>query len=181
MPSGTDVELIAAAYALSHGRPVTSLVVAPAEVGSGTHLAAGGRHFSSESPSGVPVERGESIAGFDPERLSVVDVPVRESDGSLRSPEVVESDLDRALRDAVAADRVVLLHLVDGSKTGVRLPRSETVSAWQERFGSDLIVVVDAAQLRVDQRSIAHHVRRNRLVFATGSKFYAGPRSAPRC
>jgi hypothetical protein len=175
MPSGTDVELIAAAYALSHGRPVTSVVVAPAEVGSGTLLAAAGRHFSTETPSGAAVEKGESLAGFDPDRLTVVGVPVRESDGSLRSPEAVESEVDRALAEAVAADRVVVLHLVDGSKTGVRLPRTETVSSWQDRFGSDLIVVVDAAQVRVDQRSIAEHVRRNRLVFATGSKFYAGP------
>ncbi len=175
MPSGTDVELIAAAYALSYGRPVTSVVVAPAEVGSGTMLAAGGRHFSSATPLGAAVEPGESLAGFDPDRLTVVGVPVRKHDGSLRSPEAVESEVGRALADARAADRLVLLHLVDGSKTGVRLPPSDTVSSWQDRFGSDLIVVVDAAQVRVDQRSIAEHVRRDRLVFATGSKFYAGP------
>ena len=175
MPSGTDVELIAAAYALSHGRPVTSVVVAPAEVGSGTLLAAGGRHFSSETPSGVAAEPGEPIAGFDPERLSVVGVPVREAEGSLRSAESVESEVAGAIGDAIETGRLVVLHLVDGSKTGVRLPRTETVSSWQDRYGPDLVVVVDAAQVRVDQRSIGDHVRRNRLVFATGSKFYAGP------
>ncbi len=175
MPSGTDVELIAAAYALSHGRPVTSVVVAPAEVGSGTSLAAGGRHFSSETPSGAVVEAGEPIDGFDPDRLSVVGVPVRDADGSLRPPDVVESEVAGAIAEAIDTGGVAVLHLVDGSKTGVRLPRTDSVSSWQDRHGSDLIVVVDAAQVRVDQRSIGDHVRRGRLVFATGSKFYAGP------
>lgn len=39
---------------LGDGPGVTSIVVAAGEVGSGTALAAGGKHFSKLTPKGVP-------------------------------------------------------------------------------------------------------------------------------
>ncbi len=49
--SGTDCELLALAAAQRHpaGRPLTSVLVAPEETGTGVPLAAAGRHFAIDS------------------------------------------------------------------------------------------------------------------------------------
>jgi hypothetical protein len=90
----------------------------------------------------------------------------------LLSPEAVEDHIEAEL--AASPDRM-LLHVVEGSKTGIRLPRADAVARWQEREGDRLDVVVDAAQMRIDQHTVVSHVERGRMIFVTGSKFFGGP------
>lgn len=172
-PSGTDAELVALAIARHGSRQVRTLIVAPDEIGSGSVLAATGRHFSDRAPMlSNPVEPGAVVEGFDEPPVESVRVQVRDNLGALRPEDEVEAEIERLITDA--ADRVIV-HVVEGSKTGVRLPRFRTVRQWAQRWPTKLRVVVDAAQMRVDQQTIANHVSAGHLVFVTGSKFYGGP------
>ena len=171
-PSGTDAELVALAISLAAGAPVRSILIGPNEIGRGSVPAAAGRHFSGSLPSGRVVGEDEAVDGIDTERVRLVEIPIRDIDGALLSPEVVEDHIDAEL--TASPDRM-LLHVVEGSKTGIRLPRADTVSRWQEREGDRLDVVVDAAQMRIDQQTVVAHVERGRMIFVTGSKFFGGP------
>ena len=170
-PSGTDAEIVALALSLSRGGPVRSVIIGPDEIGSGSVLAAQGRYFSPIVPAGGRVRVGSHMNGF-AGAVEVIEVPIRGEDGSLLEPDVVESMIGHALEDTT--DRL-LLHVVEGSKTGVRLPRADSVARWEARFGARIDTVVDAAQMRVDQETVASHVQAGRMVFVTGSKFFGGP------
>ena len=170
-PSGTDAEMVAAAVA-RRDAPLTSIVVAPTEIGSGSINAAAGRHFSDQTAGAAPADPGRAVDGFDDHPVDIVEIQVRRPDGELIDPRTVEASIDRAIR---AAPGRVLLHVVEGSKTGVRLPRSAAVAAWQRREGDRLVVIVDAAQMRIDQQTAVSHLRSGRMVLVTGSKFFGGP------
>lgn len=170
-PSGTDAELVVLSMTGELGR-LLSIVVAPLEIGSGSVPAAGGHHFSTATPLGGATEPGARLDGFDEADIDVRTVDVREDDGRLRDPETVEQEIGTILG---ASDGPVLLHVVEGSKTGIRLPRQAALESWEAALGDRLIVVVDAAQMRIDQHTVAAHVGAGRLVFVTGSKFFGGP------
>jgi hypothetical protein len=172
-PSGTDAELVALAVAAEGAASVRTIVVAPDEVGSGSVLGASGRYFSKRTPMGPgSVEGGTVVPGFGRYPVDVEGVEVRDSAGALRSPADVEEQIERIIVDA--PDRVVV-HVVEGSKTGVRLPRMEAASRWAVRWPDKVRVVVDAAQMRVDQPTIEQHLDAGHMVFVTGSKFFGGP------
>ena len=171
-PSGTDAELVALAVSLAAGGPIRSIVVGPNEIGRGSVPAARGRHFTTTLPSGRRTEADETVGGIDTNRICLVEIPIRDLDGVLLPPESVEDHINAEL--TASPDRT-LLHVVEGSKTGIRLPRATTVARWQEREGDRLDVVVDAAQMRIDQHTVVAHVESGRMIFVTGSKFFCGP------
>jgi hypothetical protein len=173
-PSGTDAESLALTVSAGAGRPVTAVLVAPLELGSGTALAVVGRAFSPRSPDGRELAPGALLPELPPD-TRCCGVEVRDRDGRPRDPEAVEAEIAGHLARIVSADRQAVLHVVEGSKTGVRLPRAEAVALWTERYGDRLDVVVDAAQLRVEASTVASHVAAGRMTIVTGSKFLAGP------
>ncbi|MCP4995582.1 MAG: hypothetical protein GY934_17665, partial [Gammaproteobacteria bacterium] len=90
-PSGTDAELLA--LAITHGsceRPVTNILLAPTEVGSGTPLAAGCRYFDQITPSGNYVIPGSPVDARMAEQTDLVTIAIRDKQGNPRS----ESDID---------------------------------------------------------------------------------------
>ena len=172
-PSGTDAELVALAVAGDGSDCVRTIVVAPDEIGSGSTLGASGRYFSPATPVGPDlVEQGSFVPGFDRYAVEPVGVEVRDDAGALRSPADVEEQIERLIEGA--PDRVVV-HVVEGSKTGVRLPRLVAARRWAARWPNKVRVVVDAAQMRVDQSTVAQHLESGHMVFVTGSKFFGGP------
>ncbi len=171
-PSGTDAELVALAVSMATGEKVTSILIGPNEVGRGSVPAAAGLHFSTLLPSGAGATPDTPLRGFDPERVEVVDVPVRSADGTILDLDATR-DLVQAAIDA--AGHRVLLHVVEGSKTGIRAPRPHDVDGWEARHGDRLDVVVDAAQMRIDQQRVAAHLDAGRMIIVTGSKFFGGP------
>jgi hypothetical protein len=173
-PSGTDADTVALAIAASVGRPVTAILVAPLELGSGTVLAATGLAFSDRSPQGHRLCPGERLPGL-PVDTPCRTVEVRDHEGRLRDPEAVETEIGAHLAEAVGEGRQAVLHVVEGSKTGVRLPRPAAVRAWEAAYGDRLDVVIDAAQLRLEPGTVGRHLDAGRLVIVTGSKFVAGP------
>jgi len=173
--SGTDSELIALALAAAgEDKPVTNILLAPEETGSGVPLAARGRHFAIDTARGASVPKGETIDGFRDD-TTLVAVAVRGADGSVRPAADVDADAASAVAAAVAAGRRPVLHILDVSKTGLRAPSMGCVVALRARFGTAMDVVVDACQTRLNPGTIRDYVTRGWIVQITGSKFFTGP------
>lgn len=173
-PSGTDAEFIPLLVALGAGEQVHSVIVGQHEIGGGSTNAAVGRHFGRHLPSGGTATAGELLNGFDPEQVTTSTVDLRDASGRMRAPDDIERDVERAIAEH-ADERRVLVHVVEGSKTGIRLPRREAVDRWRRLHGDRIDIVVDAAQMRVDQHTAVDHARSGSMVLVTGSKFFGGP------
>lgn len=173
-PSGTDAELVALAL-IFDGGPITNVIVGPTEVGSGTVLAAGGRHFNTKLPSGDTVVVGaaadEMLAGAT--RVCLVDI--RDRLGHLLPPCSIDRRVADLVDREVGAGRRVLLHLVEHSKTGAQAPAPGTVERLRARHGDRMVVLIDAAQGRLTRSEISDALSKDCLVLITGSKFYGGP------
>lgn len=173
-PSGTDAELVTLAVSMAEGEPVHSIVVGPLEIGSGSTNAAAGRHFGTRVPTGRTAAPGEPIDGLDGSDVIESTIDIRDADGRLLSPDEMAVQVEAAIERHASTHRT-LVHVVEGSKTGVRLPRPEAVQEWKRRFGARLDVVVDAAQMRIDQQTVTVHLDSGSMVIVTGSKFFGGP------
>ncbi len=174
--SGTDVELLALGLMLSLSpRPITNILIAPEETGSGVPRAAAGRHFSDATALGHAVSAGEMLAGIDSDRVEVQTVAIRNATGQARNPDDVDANVISLAEDALKRDRDVLVHVLDTSKTGLT-----GVSRQAARFISACApgrvrVLVDACQFRCSAAALARDIADGFLVAVTGSKFLAGP------
>jgi hypothetical protein len=174
--SGTDGELFALALALLHpgGKPLTNLLIAPEETGSGVPLAAMGKHFASDTSRGAAVEKGALIEGFSP-HTHLATVRVREADGSIRNPSAVDEKCAGAVAGAIAGGRRAIVHLLDVSKTGLLAPTVDSLRAIHARHADDVDIVVDACQARLTPATLRRYVETGWIVLITGSKFFTGP------
>lgn len=174
--SGTDAEFYALYLADCDVRKrVVNVIVAPDETGSGVLAAAAGRHFSDITPRGGAVRHGSPVQGFDPARVEVQSVAVRDVRGELLPVAAVDARVEEVVEAAVAVGARVLLHVVDAAKTGLGAPGLRCVEALCERHAGTLDVVVDACQLRVDPDEIRAYLQRGWMLLLTGSKFFTGP------
>ena len=178
--SGTDSELIALGLCSlreanqSQPRPVSNILVAPEETGAGVPLAAAGRHFADDTALGRRVIKGVLVDGF-PEDTRVLKVAIRDQDGHLLPPDIVDAGCARLAETEAAEGRTVLLHRLDLSKTGLLAPGTACLEALQARLGDRLEIVVDACQARIDRRRVQADLARGWMVMVTGSKFFTGP------
>lgn len=174
--SGTDSELLA--LALSHlpvaDRPITTILLAPEETGSGVPMAATGRHFAVDTANGHDVSRSAPIGGFRGDTV-LVSVPLRDPGGAIRPGEAVHADIEAAIVAAIGAGRRAILHALDLSKTGLLAPSIDLLRDLRARFGAALDIVVDACQLRIAPERIAAYLGLDAVVLVTGSKFLTGP------
>ena len=173
--SGTDAALVVTGL-LAAERPgcaLTSILVSPSETGSGVPHAVQGRHFASCAPSGNAVFKGEPIDGL-PEGPRLVTVALRHSDGAPRPAADIEADCEAAIRDGVALGRVVL-HAIDGSKTGLTAPDRACCRRLAALFGDRLDIVIDACQARIEPELVRAYLAQGFPVLLTGSKFFAAP------
>jgi hypothetical protein len=94
--SGTDAELIVLAIAERlMARPITNIVVAPNETGSGVAKAAAGLNFLATSCLGGQVAVGERLAGWEEADIEVKCVDIRTPEGAPRDPHAVDMDVTR--------------------------------------------------------------------------------------
>lgn len=185
-PSGSDAEMLPTFAALArhpsffidgHDEPlVTNIVIASGEVGSGTALAAGLKHFSSLVPSGNSVESGASIVGIADNLVDVVELKIRSDLGDLIRADLLEDHIASILQKVIEQEgQMGVLHMVHACKTGFGAPRENFVRAMKNRYKDKLVVVVDAAQLRMDESVVERWLDQNFWVLLTGSKFLGGP------
>jgi hypothetical protein len=173
--SGTDATLLVTGL-LAAERPrqtMTTILMSPAETGSGVPEAVQGRHFAPCTASGAAVEKGGAVDGFPP-GLAMVGIAVRRDDGTPRAREVIASDCEAAIEAALARGHVVL-HAIDGSKTGLAAPNLLALDLLTDRYGSRLDIVIDACQARIEPETIRRYLLRGWPVLVTGSKFFGAP------
>lgn len=173
--SGTDLELVVLAIALTTGQAVHNIVLGANEVGSGINNAARGRYFSDLTPRGGSVKSGSVIPGFDPEKISYHDIEIRLDDGSVRDEQEIIDEYVSQIEQAIANDQKVLLHMIHRTKTGLILPSFSQLEKLIQRYGEAIDVVVDACQGRISIRMVNEYLKLGATVLLTGSKFYSGP------
>ncbi len=174
-PSGTDVELLVLALTAGAGnRQVVNILVGPSEVGSGTPLAAAGRHYDVRTPNGLQAAIGQPVDPALSARVDVRTVDLRMSRGDMLSEAQIDAAVIELAVEASQSDAQILLHIVAHSKTGVHAPSFSCVDRLQ-RISDDVAVVVDAAQGRFSRRGLREALEKDYLVMITGSKFYGGP------
>jgi hypothetical protein len=176
VPSGTEGELAAltVAHAIMPG-PLTNIVVAPDETGSGVVLAAGGTNFQNSSSLGSEVKKGERLEGLEEADIEVRTVPVRFANGMPRRADAIDTDVRVAAEVALAAGRNVIVHVLDTSKTGLSGFSREAASALVRGSPGRILVVVDACQLRCSAERLRSDLRSGFVTLITGSKYAGGP------
>jgi len=174
--SGTDAELIALSLVAGlTNRPLTNILIAPDETGSGVPMAAAGRHFLGGTALGASVTPGVAIEAELVAKTEVRNIAIRADDGSQRAPEAVDRDVVVAVEQELRRGRDVLLHVLDTSKTGLagvtRSIARQLVACAPRRVR----ILVDACQLRCPFETIRQDLDDGFMVIVTGSKFVGGP------
>jgi len=173
--SGTDAALVVTGFfAAEHpGATMTSILMSPSETGSGVPHAVQGRHFGSRAPSGAAVSKGEPIDGM-MAGPALVAIALRDGRGCPREAADINAECEAAIRIAIASGRAVL-HVIDGSKTGLTAPDRAFCRVMADRFGDKLDIVVDACQARIEPETVRWYLQHGFPVLITGSKFFAAP------
>ncbi len=125
-------------------------------------------------PSGGKAVNGGVVDGF-PVSTSVVEIKPRANCGSRIDT------YDDMVRDACVqaqsefGDPFIVLHAVDGSKTGMRVPSKGLLLEMNAKLGKRLLIVMDACQCRSEPEEIDWFLRCGAVVLVTASKFYSAP------
>lgn len=174
-PSGTDTELLALLVARSgaRGRPLTNVLIAPDESGSGVPMAARGRYFDDVAATGVQVTRGTAV--WPNAEIEVEEIPIRDKQGNPLPSSQINKNFLKVCRAALEAGDHLLVHTMMSSKTDLYAPTFDAVSELVAEAPDRVDVVVDACQLRVDFKALGDIVRQNWMVQVSGSKFLTGP------
>lgn len=174
--SGTEAEFIALALArMLTGGPLTTLIVAPRETGSGVPAAADGRHFLASAALGRGGVAGARLAGLDRADIQTRALEIRTPDGLVRPAAELDDEAERTARQALAEGRSVLLHVLDCSKTGLAGVSRMAARAIVALDPGRVVAVVDACQLRCDAAQVRADLADGFAVMITGSKFAGGP------
>jgi len=175
-PSGTEAELLALAIACAcWGRPVSNIVLAPEETGSGVSLASVGAHFLDSSPHSADVRKGARLAGWENNDFRFEPIEIRCADGRLRDAEDVDQEAEARARAAIAQGRGVLVHLLDVSKTGASALSVAAARRIRDQAPDRTLVVADCCQLRSSPARLKELANSGFMVALTGSKFAGGP------
>ena len=174
--SGTEAELTTLTLVKSvlHG-PLTNIVVAPAETGSGVLSAANGAHFINSTAFGERCAAGVRLDGWTDSDIERTSVEIRDASGAPRSAADVDEEARTLANAALAAGRNVLLHCLESSKTGLAGLTPATAAQIQASSPRRVAVVVDCCQLRCSREHVRRMLRLGFMVVITGSKFFAGP------
>ena len=170
--SGTDAHLIAASLVQTlHDASLHAIMIQCEESGSGVAAALCGQPFSSCTATGdVPPARVAAAAG-----TTMIHIDLRAPDGSARPSAQVDADFEQAASRVLEQGLPAMLVAVDVSKTGLAAPSMDAVARLKNRWGSQLTVLVDACQFRIDSAALHAYLQLGCMVAITGSKFFAAP------
>ena len=190
-PSGTDAEMVPLLEAILASRAlkreaglsdvkgdVINVVSCAGEVGSGTRQACEGVFFSSTVPlGGYGVVNGERLPAIHKlADMRAIELVARCSENG----EVLDGYdqmVEATCREALAENpyRVIVMHVVAGSKTGLCVPSPSVAERLKAEFGDRIICVLDACQMRSGPSLIPRWLDEMGPVLMTSSKFYGGP------
>ena len=173
--SGTDAEIVAVLLgkAGDSRSPLTNVLIAPDETGSGVALAGAGCYFDSVVATGAKVEKGASIWCDQP--VSIEKIAIRGPDGAPRAIADVDDDFVAAGSKALARGHRVLAHVLLASKTGLCAPSTVAVNKLIAIAPDRVDVVVDACQMRMSFKDLGSVIDRGWMLQISGSKFLTGP------
>jgi hypothetical protein len=172
-PSGTDSQLHALFVARALlGSRLTTIIVGSDQTGSGTAHTARGRHFSVQAASGQPVPKDGPISGLLGDSVTL---PLRDGGAEIERRADCDCAVLEAVEMAVAGGASVLLQTMDCSKLGWRAPSDSCLDAIARRWPRQVLIAVDACQMRLGRRRLRSYLDRAYLVLITGSKFFGGP------
>ena len=162
-PSGTDLLYYPLLFARTLStRPILNLLSCPEELGSGSRHAVSGQFFSERAANGQALQPGKPVhQGLLGE---VIEMQARSEDGRIRN----RHDDIHQLLDA-HTDKQVIVHLVFGSKSGIK----DDLDIIAHR--PNVMWTVDLCQFRADPELIGRLLGQGVLVLITGSKFYHAP------
>lgn len=152
--SGTESTRLAAIGAHDPAKPSVAIVIGPLETG---------RDIPQAAAQGAAACTGvETIAIRNPASGRPID------------PALLTDTIARRIDAAQAQGLDVVLHVLEGSKTGLVAPGIDGVRALQARFPSGLRIIADFCQMRPfsDARP---YLELGAAIVATGSKFMGGP------
>jgi hypothetical protein len=173
--SGTDAQLQALFVARAVlDAPMSTIVVASDQTGSGTIHTSHGQNFSDVTGNGIRVSKGAPIEGL-AEYVTSIALPLRDEAGNLRSQAENDALVLGAVERATAGRRSVLLQVMDSSKLGLRVPTDRCVQTIAARWPGQVQIVVDACQMRLSRRRLQTYLDRGYMVLITGSKYFTGP------
>ena len=181
-PSGTDVEFLCTWLAVLRGAEIygkdkiniSIFVNGDLEVGSGTKLATGLKHFSERAPQGHRLVKDIPVSNFDNLEINVKSFFTRDDKSNVYNSPESENKIYDMLKDEVAKNKIVVFHYVHASKTGVCIPSYNMAKKIKEDFGDKVIMVVDAAQMRLRTDSVEQYLEMGMNIIVTGSKFIGG-------
>lgn len=175
-PSGTDAEFLPVAVALhARGRKVRNIYVGAREAGRGVPIAGSGCWPGERTALGHGVHAGDEIDGIGSDLVQVTDVDVRDARGRARRAFDVEAEVEAHVEDGLSDGSSVIVHAMEGSKTGLRFMPPDWVERFYQRAPDQFRVVVDAAQGRIDPQRVQEFLDAGASVMLTGSKAWCGP------
>ncbi len=173
-PSGTDLEYVAILVCANRAENgVHNILLGADEVGSGCIHSAHGAYFAGETALGFSSKAGEPVKGLGP--VTLTEMPVRCNGGIAHDSQAITQQMRTAIDTALEQGQHPLVHIVHGSKTGLIMPHMDDVDALIDCYGDKVSFVVDACQARITTDAIADYLKRNAIIFLTGSKFMGGP------
>ncbi|MGZ5096415.1 MAG: hypothetical protein ACXWCH_35340, partial [Burkholderiales bacterium] len=173
--SGTDAQLHALFLTqITLGRPLTTVIAAADQTGSGTVYTACGHHFSDLTANGTRVRKGDPIDGVAGSVTSIA-LPLLDENGDAIPPAQSDSLVMAAVQKAIASGSKVLLQTMDSSKLGRRVPTNQCIRQIRACWPDAVQIVVDACQMRLSRRRIRAYLACGFMVLITGSKFFTGP------
>ena len=173
-PSGTDVLYLVNALVHRRDRRAHHVVVGASELGGGTVSACQGKTFSPMRPFGGPVAVGQPLDGV-ADGCSAEAVYLREEGGMRIDEERIDHEVEERVAAACKPGTLVVVHLVAHSKTGLRAPSFQLGKRLIERYGDEVMILVDASQGRLAPADMRMALKYGFVVLFTGSKFYCGP------
>jgi hypothetical protein len=156
-------------------RPLTNLVVAPREAETGLAAAADGRHVVGSAPFAAQVPRGAVLEGFAGAGRHIGCVELRDRYGAPLEAAEIDRRVTERVAALVAGGRDVILHVTDCSETGQSGPSRRAAAALAKAFPKNVLVAVDAGQLRCPRETLRADLDAGFIVLLGGSKFAGGP------
>lgn len=174
--SGTDIELIALGIALGlTRRPLTNIVIAPDETGSGVGKAAAGFHFADVTALGASVSAGAALDGLAPEGVETRTVAIRDAEARPRHVDEIDAEVIALVELELKRGRDLLVHVLDTSKTGLSGVTRAAARHMVSLAPGRVRVLVDVCQYRCSETVLRQDMEDGFMVAVTGSKFIAGP------